>query len=141
MTIMKCPRCGGGGYIYESWRQGTTAGQQQSLCPSCSGRGYVTDEQIQTPPNNSPNLGMPRVTWVNPIVTREPERIERMLASIRSIWQRFPDWRLGQLLANAVPDLERNIFYTEDTVSEEKLEAFEGKMDEALDRCLKNMGQ
>jgi len=61
MAIIKCPRCGGGGYIYEAWRQGTAAGQQQSACPSCGGRGYVTDGQI--PPNNYPDMGLPKITW------------------------------------------------------------------------------
>ena len=138
MALMKCPRCGGGGYIYEAWAQGTTAGQQQSTCPSCGGGGYITDGQIL--PNNSPDIGVPKVVWASPIVPREPERIGRILASIRAIWQRFPDWRLGQLLNNAIPEFEKGLFYTEDTIAEESLDKFEGKIDEGLDRCLKNMG-
>ena len=139
MAIMKCPKCGGSGYIRESWSEGTSAGQQQSTCPSCGGRGYVTDEKVL--PNNSPDMGMTKVTWISPIVTREPKRIERILASIRAIWERFPDWRLGQLLVNAIPEFEGRLFYIEDTIAEESLDKFEGKIDEGLDRCLKNMGQ
>ena len=139
MAIMKCPKCGGCGYyIYGSWDRATTAAQVQTTCTSCGGTGYVTDGQIL--PNNSPDLGMPNVVWVNPIVTREPERIGRILASIRAIWTRFPDWRLGQLLINAIPLLESRLFSIEDTITEEKLDEFERKMDEALDKCLKNMG-
>jgi hypothetical protein len=134
MAIMTCPRCGGSDAILEG-ELDTTAGLQKRVCPSCSGKGYVADEQIKYPDTNSSSEV--KINWITPIVTRDTDRIDRILDSIRAIWCRFPDWRLGQLLANAVPDLERNIFYIEDTVAEEKLDAFEGKMDEALDRFLK----
>ena len=52
---------------------------------------------------------------------RDPQRIERILAIVNKLWQEFPDWRLGQLLANAVPDYETSLFFVEDTVAEEGL--------------------
>ena len=97
--------------------------------------GDLVDENITN------RMGMPKVTWVSPIVNREPERIGRMLASIRAIWLRFPDWRLGQLLVNAIPEFESRLFYTEDTLTEERLDKFEAKIDEGLDKFIKNMGQ
>jgi len=33
---------------------------------------------------------------------RDPKRIDRVLATIREAWLKVPDWRLGQLLVNAV---------------------------------------
>ena len=66
----------------------------------------------------------------NRFTPREPERIERILAVIKEIWQRFPDLRLGQLLNNAVPELETNLFYTEDTITEEKLTEFKNRINE-----------
>lgn len=127
MAIMTCPRCGGCGFIDESWAQETPVVQQQSTCPSCGGKGFVTDEQIHP----SDGTSGAKINWVNPLVTREPERIERILALIRAIWQVFPDWRLGQLLANAIPELERGLFFTEDTISEESLNKFE----DTIDKC------
>lgn len=63
-------------------------------------------------------------------MAREPERIQRILAAIKTIWQRFPDWRLGQLLVNIVPEFEKNPFYLEDTIIEEKLTEFNEKFNE-----------
>lgn len=31
---------------------------------------------------------------------RDPERIEPIIACLRSIWEQVPDWRFGQLLSN-----------------------------------------
>jgi hypothetical protein len=35
-------------------------------------------------------------------VTRDPDRIAETLALLTRAWALFPDWRLGQLLVNAV---------------------------------------
>ena len=35
---------------------------------------------------------------------RDPERIDRMLEKIRTLWKRNPDLRLGQLIVNAAND-------------------------------------
>ena len=121
MAIMTCPRCGGTGCIWQTSEPGTLTAvtQSQTLCPSCGGKGFVTDGQVQTDGTSNTN-----VTWVNPIVTRETERIGRIIDLIEAIWWRFPDWRLGQLLVNVVPELEKNLFYTEDTIVEERLNKF-----------------
>ena len=31
---------------------------------------------------------------------RNPDRIPQVLAEIERMWQRYPDWRLGQLICN-----------------------------------------
>ena len=48
---------------------------------------------------------------------RDPERIDRLLNQIREVWQKVPDWRLGQLLVNAVEPKEPcpEIFSVEDS--------------------------
>ncbi|QDU43510.1 hypothetical protein Mal52_19860 [Symmachiella dynata] len=48
---------------------------------------------------------------------RDPERIDRVLNSIREAWIETPDWRLGQLLVNAIKPSEPcpEIFYIEDS--------------------------
>jgi len=43
---------------------------------------------------------------------RDPNRIPEVLELIRQLWEKYPDWRLGQLLVN-VSDTD-NIFYVED---------------------------
>ena len=37
---------------------------------------------------------------------RDPQRIDRVLATIREAWEKVPDWRLGQLLINAIDPSE-----------------------------------
>lgn len=48
---------------------------------------------------------------------RDPQRIDRVLNTIREAWVKVPDWRLGQLLVNAVkPSVPcPEIFYIEDS--------------------------
>lgn len=54
---------------------------------------------------------------------RDPKRIESVLDQIREIWEQVPDWRLGQLIVNAVKPGEPcpEVFYIEDTKLEHKL--------------------
>lgn len=44
MAIMKCPKCGGSGVVWQTYGDNTTAAPTKSPCPSCNGRGYVTDK-------------------------------------------------------------------------------------------------
>ena len=48
---------------------------------------------------------------------RDPQRIEYILNEIREIWEQVPDWRLGQLLLNAIePETPcPEVWFIEDT--------------------------
>jgi len=48
---------------------------------------------------------------------RDPQRIDRMLEQLREIWIKVPDWRLGQIIVNAVKPTEPcpQIFGVEDS--------------------------
>lgn len=50
---------------------------------------------------------------------RDPERIERILRMLESLWKKYPDQRLGQLLGNWV---FINLWNQEDDITEERLE-------------------
>lgn len=43
---------------------------------------------------------------------RDPDRIEKILDSLKKIWKKCPDLRLGQLLLNAARDPQ--LYYMED---------------------------
>jgi len=43
---------------------------------------------------------------------RDPKRIEDILDRIKAIWEKHPDFRLGQLICNVIP--ESIIYYVED---------------------------
>lgn len=47
---------------------------------------------------------------------RDPARIDHVLAAIRRAWAEYPDYRLGQLIVNAVGPGEPcpAVFYIED---------------------------
>lgn len=46
---------------------------------------------------------------------RDSARIDVMLAELRSFWLEHPDWRLGQIISNVIPDgFEGDPFYVED---------------------------
>ena len=56
---------------------------------------------------------------------RDFNRIDEILADIRTLWTNYPDMRLGQLLENFVFDKD-TMFYQEDDVTDENLkEAWE----------------
>lgn len=55
---------------------------------------------------------------------REIARITRILALICKIWQKYPDWRLGQLLVNVYSPMEQNLFFIEDDILEKALNVF-----------------
>jgi len=42
---------------------------------------------------------------------RNPERIPKVLRELQKIWEKYPDWRLGQLIYN-IPGLDP--FFIED---------------------------
>jgi uncharacterized protein YihD (DUF1040 family) len=49
---------------------------------------------------------------------RDPARIEKMLGTLRKVWERNPDLRLGQLIETAwhSADGDADLFYMEDDV-------------------------
>ncbi len=59
---------------------------------------------------------------------RDPERITPMLAKIEEIWKKVPQLRLGQLIGNCVRE-EIKLYYMEDDVLLEKLEAMYAEVD------------
>ena len=44
MAIMKCPKCGGSGEVWQGYGDNTTIALTKSPCPSCGGKGYVIDK-------------------------------------------------------------------------------------------------
>lgn len=45
---------------------------------------------------------------------RDPNRITKILDQISSIWRKYPDMRLGQLIVNSMRDTKIDPFYIED---------------------------
>ena len=43
---------------------------------------------------------------------RDPKRIEKVLADIKAIWEKYPDMRLGQLIGNVLEG--PSLYYVED---------------------------
>ena len=70
---------------------------------------------------------------------RNPKRITPILATIREIWEQYPDMRLGQLLLNACPELENNPFYIEDDVVLDGLRKFAERCEFPLTHFLEVM--
>ena len=54
---------------------------------------------------------------------RDPNRIEHVLGTIRRIWEKNPDLRLGQMIDNlfGVGDIDKVLFYIEDKELEKRL--------------------
>ena len=61
-------------------------------------------------------------------VPRSPERIPFMLNKVKELWKKNPDLRFGQLIGNCVRD-ELKLYYMEDDVLLEKLEAMYSEAD------------
>ena len=61
---------------------------------------------------------------------RDPVRIDRVLALLREVWTQVPEWRLGQIICNAIEPKEpcSEIFYTQD----ERLEMLLARMSSGL---------
>jgi len=57
---------------------------------------------------------------------RDPKRIHRVLETVRQVWERFPDLRLGQLLsASKGVAGPQDLFFVEDDAMEKNLREFE----------------
>ena len=56
---------------------------------------------------------------------RDPKRIKRICRLLEKNWSKCPDQRLGQFLTNFIYGHYRDIFYTEDTIVEDKLTAIQ----------------
>jgi len=54
---------------------------------------------------------------------RDPQRIEKILNYIRTIWEKNPDLRLGQLIGNLVGDCGPTLYYMEDNELVKALES------------------
>jgi hypothetical protein len=67
---------------------------------------------------------------------RDPERIDRILSLLREVWMKVPDWRLGQIVHNAVEPKGRcpEIFYVEDDRMEQLLSGLESGLSEMIRR-------
>ena len=50
---------------------------------------------------------------------RDITRIEPMLEEIKSVWEQYPDLRLGQLICDIVP--EDKLYYVEDDMMLEQI--------------------
>lgn len=50
---------------------------------------------------------------------RDVTRIEPMLEELKSVWEQYPDLRLGQLICDIVP--EQKLFYIEDDLMLERI--------------------
>ena len=45
---------------------------------------------------------------------RDPKRIHEVLMNLEELWQRYPDWRLMQLICNMQASTGRDMYYVED---------------------------
>lgn len=45
---------------------------------------------------------------------RDPGRIPEVLDALAKLWNKYPDWRFGQLISNVFAVLDEDVFYTED---------------------------
>ena len=55
---------------------------------------------------------------------RDPKRIKRILKTVEEIWEKNPEWRLTQLIMNAL-NMNSDPYYIEDDVLEKALDDFE----------------
>ena len=56
---------------------------------------------------------------------RDPNRISKVLDSIKKIWEKYPDMRLGQLICNVLRD--PTLYYVEDDELVEFLNQYYGE--------------
>ena len=49
---------------------------------------------------------------------RDPKRIDEFCEELKKMWQQVPDWRFGQLIVNALGEIQakekRDVFFIED---------------------------
>lgn len=61
---------------------------------------------------------------------RDPKRIKPLLMGIEKQWERFPDWRFGQLIENIKRFYDINdLFYIEDNEMLKLIENFMRKIE------------
>jgi hypothetical protein len=53
---------------------------------------------------------------------RNPDRIEPTLDLLAKVWKRHPDWRLSQVVVNALDVTSPEVFYAEDEALEAGLQ-------------------
>lgn len=58
---------------------------------------------------------------------RDTNRIKKIMNELEELWEENSDWRFGQLLSNINFYNGEDIFYTEDSVLEEKLKEYNEK--------------
>ncbi len=59
-------------------------------------------------------------------MARKPERIPKVIETLRKVWFQYPDLRLGQLLINVVPN-GKDLFYIEEDELVELLNKYAAK--------------
>ena len=94
------PRCSCG-HVAEEHRAGRCANYLHCLC-----QGWT--------PREAPAVVAEPVRPDFDTDARPASRIRPLLARLAVAWERWPDWRLGQVIANAAGHLERDEFYVED---------------------------
>lgn len=56
---------------------------------------------------------------------RDPKRIDEFCEELKKIWHQVPDWRFGQLIVNALGEIQtkekRDVFFVEDDKMLEEL--------------------
>ena len=60
---------------------------------------------------------------------RDPKRIDRILKELKELWEKVPDWRLGQLIENVkeASGAKIDTFYVEDDHIEKGLERIKNR--------------
>lgn len=57
---------------------------------------------------------------------RDPKRIDDFCDRLKEVWKQVPDWRFGQLMLNALGDVQaktgRDVFFIEDPEMIQRLE-------------------
>ena len=54
---------------------------------------------------------------------RDPKRIRKFCNRLAAAWEMVPDWRFGQLVVNALGEMQRDPFFPEE---DEMIEYIEG---------------
>ena len=56
---------------------------------------------------------------------RDPKRIDEFCEELKKMWHQVPDWRFGQLIVNALGEIQakekRDVFFVEDDKMLEEL--------------------
>lgn len=98
---------------------------EQARKASSNGEGQVTPDGVT---GSTPGSG-PGDWGSNPRLGAE-ERIIRILALLHYVWQRHPDWRLGQLVSNLKGVGPQDVFYMEDDFVADRLLNIMNDLDE-----------